>query len=149
MCARLERRGGVRNSPSIWLCRATCQTPLLGAGLSQGTVLPTVGKQGPGDIHNRIDRVYLILLVVVYKGRACLMYICYGPYQNSGSINAARSVLILTGGPGSINAARAVLILTGESVSINTDRFTRAVLILPVFCPRTYHALARGISNTA
>ena len=53
MCARLERRGGVRNSPSIWLCRATCQTPLLGAGLSQGTVLPTVGKQGPGDIHNR------------------------------------------------------------------------------------------------
>ena len=43
----------MRNSPSIWLCRATCQTPLLGAGLSQGTVLPTVGKQGPGDIHNR------------------------------------------------------------------------------------------------
>ena len=53
MCARLERRGGVRNSPSIWLCRATCQTPLLGAGLSQGTVSPTVGKPGPGDIHNR------------------------------------------------------------------------------------------------
>ena len=52
MCARLERRG-VRNSPSSWLCRATCQTPLLGAGLSQGTVLPTVGKPGPGDIHNR------------------------------------------------------------------------------------------------
>ena len=43
----------MRDSPSIWLCRATCQTPLLGAGLSQGTVLPTVGKQGPGDIHNR------------------------------------------------------------------------------------------------
>ena len=43
----------MRNSPSIWLCRATCQTPLLGAGLSQGTVLPTVGKPGPGDIHNR------------------------------------------------------------------------------------------------
>ena len=53
MCARLERRGRVRNSPSIWLCRATCQSPLLGAGLSQGTVLPTVGKPGPGDIHNR------------------------------------------------------------------------------------------------
>ena len=35
MCARLERRGGVRIS------------------LSQGTVLPTVGKPGPGDIHNR------------------------------------------------------------------------------------------------
>ena len=35
------------------VCRATCQTPLLGAGLSQGTVLPTVGKPGPGDIHNR------------------------------------------------------------------------------------------------
>ena len=43
----------MRNSPSIWLCRATCQTSLLGAGLSQGTVLPTVGKQGLGDIHNR------------------------------------------------------------------------------------------------
>ena len=51
MCARLERRGGVRNSRGIWLCRA--KTPLLGAGLSQGTVLPTVGKPGPGDIHNR------------------------------------------------------------------------------------------------
>ena len=75
--------------------------------------------------------------------------ICYGPYQNSGRINAARAALILTGGSGSINAARAVLILTGESVSIHTDRFTRAVLILPTFCPRTYHALARGISNTA
>ena len=53
MCARLERRGGVRDSPSIWLCQATCQTPLLGAGLNQGTVLPTVGKPAPGDIHNR------------------------------------------------------------------------------------------------
>ena len=45
-----------------------------------------------------------------------------GPYQKPGSINAARAVLILTGGAGSINAARSVLILTGESVSINTDR---------------------------
>ena len=26
-----------------------CETPLLGAGLSQGTVLPTVGKPGPED----------------------------------------------------------------------------------------------------
>ena len=43
----------MRDSPGIWLCQATCQTPLLGAGLSQGTVLPTVGKPGPGDIHNR------------------------------------------------------------------------------------------------
>ena len=48
--------------------------------------------------------------------------ICYGPYQKPGSINAARAVLILTGGSGSINAARSVLMLTGESVSINTDR---------------------------
>ena len=52
----------------------------------------------------------------------CKQCICYGPYQKPGSINAARAVLILTGGAGSINAARSVLILTGESVSINTDR---------------------------
>ena len=51
-----------------------------------------------------------------------ITYICYGPYQKPGSINAARAVLILTGGVGSINAARSILILTGESVSINTDR---------------------------
>ena len=36
-------------------------------------------------------------------------YICYGPYQKPGSINAARAVLILTGGAGSINTDRAVL----------------------------------------
>ena len=59
--------------------------------------------------------------------------ICYGPYQNSVSINTARAVLILTEGPVSIDAARAVLMLTGKPVSINTDRFARAVLILPTF----------------
>ena len=59
------------------------------------------------------------------KGSFAVMvpwYICYGPYKKPGSINAARAVLILTGGAGSNNAARSVLILTGESVSINTDR---------------------------
>ena len=60
-------------------------------------------------------------------------YICYGPYQNSVIINTARAVLILTEGPVSIDAARAVLMLTGKPVSINTDRFARAVLILPTF----------------
>ena len=62
-----------------------------------------------------------------------MRYICYGPYQNSVSINTARAVLILTEGPVSIDAARAVLMLTGKPVSINTDRFARAVLILPTF----------------
>ena len=60
-------------------------------------------------------------------------YICYGPYQNSVSINTAQAVLILTEGPVSIDADRAVLMLTGKQVSINTDRFARAVLILPTF----------------
>ena len=59
--------------------------------------------------------------------------ICYGPYQNSVSINTARAVLILTEGPVSIDADRTVLMLTGKPVSINTDRFARAVLILPTF----------------
>ena len=58
---------------------------------------------------------------------------CYGPYQNSVSINTDRAVLILTEGPVSIDADRAVLMLTGKPVSINTDRFARAVLILPTF----------------
>ena len=62
-----------------------------------------------------------------------ILYICYGPYQNSVSINTARAVLILTEGPVSIDADRAVLMLTGKPVSINTDRFARAVLILPTF----------------
>ena len=35
----------------------------------------------------------------------CVYDICYGPYKKPGSINAARAVLILTGGAGSINAA--------------------------------------------
>ena len=65
--------------------------------------------------------------------RILLKYICYGPYQNPVSINTARAVLILTEGPVSIDAARAVLMLTGKPVSINTDRFSRAVLILPTF----------------
>ena len=59
--------------------------------------------------------------------------ICYGPYQNSVSINTARVVLILIEGPVSIDADRAVLMLTGKPVSINTDRFAGAVLILPTF----------------
>ena len=48
-------------------------------------------------------------------GGGTVSCICYGPYQNSVSINTARAVLILTEGP----------------VSIDADRFARAVLILP------------------
>ena len=77
--------------------------------------------------------------VTIFGSRACTggfgscSYWCYGPYQNSVSINTARAVLILTEGPVSIDAAREVLMLPGKPVSINTDRFARAVIILPTF----------------
>ena len=45
----------------------------------------------------------------------CSLWLCYGPYQNSGRINAARAVLILTGESVSFNAARAQLTPIGYS----------------------------------
>ena len=79
-------------------------------------------------------RIYILLYIYYTLCIYCIyIYICYGPYQNSVSINTARAVLILTEGPVSIDADRAVLMLTGKPVSINTDRFARAVLILPTF----------------
>ena len=68
--------------------------------------------------------------IVFVSSRRIELCICYGPYQNSVSINTARAVLILTEEPVSIDADRAVLMLAGKPVSINTDRFARAVLIV-------------------
>ena len=85
--------------------------------------------------HAELIRIQGVTLAVCSMETAvgALECICYGPYQNSVSINTARAVLILTEGPVSIDAARAVLMLTGKPVSINTGRFARAVLILPTF----------------
>ena len=71
-------------------------------------------------------------LVSCVINRACITKCSCNAYVTV-SINTARAVLILTEGPVSIDAARAVLMLTGKPVSINTDRFARAVLILPTF----------------